>query len=1101
MGQSSKAEAAFQKTSEYGELHPDLSGEARAVLHLSWAEFLMTIGNFHQAEEHLFQAKLAFTDAQAAQQTTRIRKKALYAHASYLHSLLALERGDSHQSLVHSKNGVRIMIQDWMRLESQVRDGDVKEISVSEEDSSLHETSREEKGRGGDVQASGPEFWNLFHPLIKSITGLSAIYAHLGLYQETMYYAEQAQKIARQTGSEIYIAQCAAWMGSVFAKAANQVKSLEMMDEAAAFLQENNSSYLAAVLAAQMSSAYQGLNDTDSQRAMITKAEAVMDSMAAAKATVHTALEESETSQLEAKMAKLEIKEKPARGGRKPVKSEMVKKPARPTKATKTKPTAIPKQIVPVEDLHISSLRAGVLIQKAVALLGDREWAPAMSILGDVKEMVKTPALLSSEQVAMASCFIGMSIDKMAHDAVFSVIQDSTISFPSICGGSSDRTSADRLSLTKVSPPKKGRNASAGQKEGIYVEHLKEAQAYLTDAQTVATHTGDGSLVHRISGMLQNVALLLSATSAKNRATQASGNATFSIELGRNLTWRRERKAILLEKSAKADVGDWPATLSVPESRRSSLGTFIDMGRFQKDYVDILPASWNVLSISVSENKHDLCITKLQAGSSPFVIRLPLERASSRDADTEVFNFQQGRAELIEIIKLANETCHDARDFSAKGAKSAWWADREALDARLKGLLENIEQIWLGGFRGIFSQHQPRPEHLARFQKSLTTILDKHLPSRQQVRGRRGKAAAGTPAPKVTLDLRVLELFIGLGDATVADCDFDEALTDLLYFVVDILQFHGERNAYDEIDFDSMVVETFDALQAYHATVRASTEADRNIHTVLVLDKALHVFPWESLPCMQNTAVSRVPSLACLRRLILEQQPPRASSSSTHSAGHHASIASGTYILNPGSDLKSTQEVFSAPLARHLPSASWTRISQREPSESEFENALSSSDILLYFGHGSGAQYIRGRTVRRLEKCRATAMLMGCSSASLTDAGEFEVHGPVWNYMMAGCPAVVGTLWDVTDRDIDRFAGRVFEEWGLMPTGTFREDKAKGTMKGKEKAGAKGTEAGGAMGDKTSLVEAVTMARDACRFRYLTAAAVAVYGIPVYVDK
>ena len=1112
LGQSSKADAAFQQTSEYGELHPDLSGEARAVLHLSWTEFLMTMGNFQKAEDHLSQAKLAFMDPQTAQQTTRMRKKALYAHASYLHSLLALERGDSHQSLVHSKNGVRTMIQDWMRLESQVRDGDVKEISVSEEESSLHETSREEKGRGGDVPASGPEFWNLFHPLIKSITGLSAIYAHLGLYQETMYYAEQAQKIARQTGSEIYIAQCAAWMGSVFAKAADQAKSLEMMDEAAEFLQGHNSSYLAAVLAAQMSSAYQGLNDADSQRAMITKAEAVMDSMAAAKATVHTALEESETSQLEARMAKLEIKEKPARGSRKTVKSETVKKPARPTKATKTKPTAIPKQIAPAEDLHVSSLRAGVLIQKAAALLRDREWAQALSILGDVKELAKTPALLSSEQVAMASCFIGMSIDKMAHDAVFSVIQDSTISFPSICGGSSDRTSADRLSLTKVSPPKKGRNASAGQKEGIYVEYLKEAQAYLTDAQTVATHTGDGSLVHRISGMLQNVALLLSATSAKNHATQASSNATFSIELGRNLTWRRERKAILLEKTAKADVGDWPAALSVPESRRSSLGTFIDMGRFQKDYVDILPASWNVLSISVSENKHDLCITKLQAGSSPFVIRLPLERASSRDADTEVFNFQQGRAELIEIIKLANETCHDARDFSAKGAKLAWWADREALDARLKELLENIEQIWLGGFRGIFSQHQRRPEHLARFQKSLTTILDKHLPSRQQVRGRRGKAAAGTPAPKVTLDLRVLELFIGLGDATVADCDFDEALTDLLYFVVDILQFHGERNAYDEIDFDSMVVETFDALQAYHATVRANIEADRGIHTVLVLDKALHVFPWESLPCMQDTAVSRVPSLACLRRLILEQQPPRASSSSAHSAethaspshpaGHHASIASGTYILNPGSDLKSTQEVFSAPLAKHLPSASWTRISQREPSESEFENALSSSDILLYFGHGSGAQYIRGRTVRRLEKCRATAMLMGCSSASLTDAGEFEVHGPVWNYLMAGCPAVVGTLWDVTDRDIDRFAGRVFEEWGLMPAGTFREDKAKGALKGKDKAGAKGTEAGGgAMGDKTSLVEAVAVARDACRFRYLTAAAVAVYGIPVYVDR
>ncbi len=104
-----------------------------------------------------------------------------------------------------------------------------------------------------------------------------------------------------------------------------------------------------------------------------------------------------------------------------------------------------------------------------------------------------------------------------------------------------------------------------------------------------------------------------------------------------------------------------------------------------------------------------------------------------------------------------------------------------------------------------------------------------------------------------------------------------------------------------------------------------------------------------------------------------------------------------------------------------------------------------------------------------------------------------------------GAPRVVGTLWDVTDRDIDRFAGRVFEEWGLVPAGVFREDKTKGSTKGKEKAVGRSLEdaRGGppAGRRKTSLVEAVVKARDVCRFRYLTAAAVAVYGIPVYVDK
>ena len=119
---------------------------------------------------------------------------------------------------------------------------------------------------------------------------------------------------------------------------------------------------------------------------------------------------------------------------------------------------------------------------------------------------------------------------------------------------------------------------------------------------------------------------------------------------------------------------------------------------------------------------------------------------------------------------------------------------------------------------------------------------------------------------------------------------------------------------------------------------------------------------------------------------------------------------------------------------------------------------------------------------------------MGCSSAALVEAGEFEPSGPAWNYMMAGSPAVVGTLWDVTDRDIDRFAGKCFEGWGLLRSGSVKVEGKGGN--GKQKRG----EGGGNKGKKSSLVEAVADARGACRFRFVTGAAVAVYGIPIFVE-
>lgn len=555
---------------------------------------------------------------------------------------------------------------------------------------------------------------------------------------------------------------------------------------------------------------------------------------------------------------------------------------------------------------------------------------------------------------------------------------------------------------------------------------------------------------------------------------------TKAAETSRNIALQRERKAIL-DGQGPSEQNDnelrWPI-VKITDHNEPKNELAPDAIRFQKEYVDIIPQGWTVISISLSESRQELCLTKMQAGYSPFVLRLPLGRNNSRDVDEEVFDFDQGKAELLEIIELANDNSHGAKELTGRGAKTAWWAERDALDARLKDLLENIETVWLGGFRGIFSQHRPRPDMLARFHKSFTNILDKHLPSRQNA-NKKGKNA------RVTLDTRILELFIGLEEASAEDCNLDDALTDLLYFVVDILQFHGERNAYDEIDFDSIVIETHDALRSYQEATLAASTSNEDKHTILILDKALHAFPWESLPCMEGLAVSRLPSLDCLRERTLGQQN---SSASISPERHYVETVNGSYVLNPGGDLKTTQSTFEGDLQGL---STWNGIIKREPTEAEMRDSLESKDIFLYFGHGSGAQYIRSKAIKRLNKCAVT-MLMGCSSGALTEAGEFEPYGPPIDYMLAGCPALVATLWDVTDKDIDRFAKSTFEHWGLFNSQLANsEQMSKG--KGKKKAGPSPI-----VGEQKSLVRAVAEGRKACNFRYLTAAAVCVYGIPVY---
>ena len=283
-----------------------------------------------------------------------------------------------------------------------------------------------------------------------------------------------------------------------------------------------------------------------------------------------------------------------------------------------------------------------------------------------------------------------------------------------------------------------------------------------------------------------------------------------TAELGRTIAISRHKQALHLERqiSIISVAAAWPTK---DLSGSASLGKIVsnDLASFQSEYLDIIPRSWRVISLGLSESHDELRISKYCFGHEPFILNLPLARHSQEDGE-ENFDFEHGKTELLDIITLANYSTHDAPDTSRKGATIAWWDTRDALDARLKNLLINIESIWFGGFRGIFGHDPGSPELLSRFQQSLHMILDKYLPSRH-------KQTKNKKQHRILLDSHVLELFVALGNPD--DKYLEETLIDLLYFVVDILQFHGERNAYDEVDFDAVSKLIFSVIVCANATV------------------------------------------------------------------------------------------------------------------------------------------------------------------------------------------------------------------------------------------------------------------------------------------
>lgn len=468
----------------------------------------------------------------------------------------------------------------------------------------------------------------------------------------------------------------------------------------------------------------------------------------------------------------------------------------------------------------------------------------------------------------------------------------------------------------------------------------------------------------------------------------------------------------------------------------------INKSEIDSELLNKMPEDWLVITIDICSFNGDLIISNFEKGlKTPTFLRLPLSRHSSRIVDEQSFSFKDALNELNSILEKSNATTTKERvaNINSSEERRQWHEERFSLDQSLKQLLTKIEYCWIGGFKGIFNQEQISDEQIKFFKNKFLNIIRENIPSRSQ---RNNKP--------VEIDDFVIKLFLKLGDPS--KLMNTELLEDLIYFVLDILLFHGEENAYDEIDIDNMYVQVENLINEY---IQSNPNPKKNKHTVLILGKECLLLPWESLPCLRNTSTTRMPSLSYLLKLFNENQ------------SLFINKRNGSYVLNPSNDLIRTEEKFKYKFEEISRELNWNGIINEKPTEDQF-NELLNSNLFIYIGHGSGHQFIKTTSLKKRNSI-APSLLLGCSSASLQENNLLEPSGTIYSYLIGGCPMVVGNLWDVTDKDHDEFSRSLLEKWGL-----FNEKD-----------------------DNMNICDAVKESRDVCYLKYLNGAAPVVYGLPL----
>jgi separase len=214
------------------------------------------------------------------------------------------------------------------------------------------------------------------------------------------------------------------------------------------------------------------------------------------------------------------------------------------------------------------------------------------------------------------------------------------------------------------------------------------------------------------------------------------------------------------------------------------------------------------------------------------------------------------------------------------------------------------------------------------------------------------KSVSQTPsANHVMLDDAMIECF-----STLSPKCRDEELEDLVYFILDLYQFHGVPVAIAEVDIDQVVVDLRAVLEE-HCTKRAkggkfstrakgSTPSDE--HLFLVLDKNIQGLPWESMPILRGRSVSRIPGVDFLHDRIAFAKLKREARGQIHNPEDGAAVdaSSGYYILNPSGDLGRTEDRFRE-WSKDMRKMGWDGVTGRPMSELEFVKALRTRDLVV----------------------------------------------------------------------------------------------------------------------------------------------------------
>ncbi|KAL7551191.1 hypothetical protein ACHAWF_014394, partial [Thalassiosira exigua] len=542
-----------------------------------------------------------------------------------------------------------------------------------------------------------------------------------------------------------------------------------------------------------------------------------------------------------------------------------------------------------------------------------------------------------------------------------------------------------------------------------------------------------------------------------------------------------------------------------PDARLESVCQYL------KDSAKIIPANWNICTLAMCPTGEVLIsslrsvvnghgVKKAEIANACIFPSLsePSDTGSKGDIQTEVL------APLDTIIERAQKQMRgmteslQESEFNEESCRRKWWKERHSSDEDLQELLSHAESAYFGRVPVCCSlvPDQWRTDSVLNDDNSECSDFGRgNLASRFE---RAVDRSVLEEFDRDTERLNLSKLTVKVIKSNLASFGVTTVKKMRKADLIELLLTEMEKstNAQDTPEIPSYGEQAHDDMSernvcSQHNHAPDSKQSPKELCVILVLDENLLRFPFESMEMFKDMTVTRVPSLPFALVPLLETDLLHSTTIPMVDA------KKVNFVIDPEANLSETASTLGPALMSiaFKNGWEWKSVSGHMPSMDFMLQSLSEEQSLyLYCGHGGGEKAFNKHQVEELiagredgvRGCRASVVLMGCSSGKLqsvnvpkecpTVCGHtiyYEPEGIALSYILAGSPCVVGTLWDVTDRDIDRYCLALMEEYFPSQDDTLPPRIA------------------------PSLAKCVAKARRACKLRYLVGSAPVCYGVPV----